>query len=184
MLPEISLNVLDIAQNSISAHANRIEITIRIQCELHKLYLRIADNGKGMSEEQVEQVVDPFFTSRTTRKVGLGIPFLKQSAECTGGSFSIESKVSKGTIISAVYCMDHIDCMPLGAIEDTIYTLVIMNEKIDFIFYYEVDGRSFVFDTKEIKKIMGDSSMQNKEVSAFIRSYLKENRMEVDLGQL
>ena len=124
MLPEISLNILDIAENSVRAKATYIEIIIDISSREHLMHVGIKDNGCGMTPEELQAVTDPFFTSRTTRKVGLGIPFLKQSAECTGGTFSIESKKGVGTNVSVTYHTDHIDCMPLGDITETIFCRV------------------------------------------------------------
>lgn len=180
MLPEISLNVLDITENSVSAKASLIEISIQIQTSENRMFLSIKDNGCGMSPEMLDSVTDPFVTTRTTRKIGLGIPFLKQSAECTGGSFSIQSKVNEGTMIAADYHTDHIDCMPLGDITSSIYTLVTMHPEVDFIYTYKVDEREFVLDTREIREIMGDVPFSEPEVAMFIREFLTENKKEVD----
>lgn len=180
MLPEISLNILDITQNSISAKASIVDILVAIDRQLEQLHLRIRDNGKGMDPQTVEHVTDPFYTTRTTRKVGLGIPFLKQAAQATGGAFSIESEVGVGTVIDAVFHTGHIDCMPLGDICETIQSLVIMNQQIDFVFTYKVDEREFVLDTRELKEILGDVSFQEPEVSAFICEFLRENKTEVE----
>lgn len=180
MLPEISLNILDIAQNSISAKASIVEILVEVNRQLNQLHFRITDNGKGMTREQVEHVTDPFYTTRTTRKVGLGIPFLKQAALVTEGSFHIESEVGVGTVIDTVFNTGHIDCMPLGDVCDTIYSLVIMNQQVDFVFTYRVDEEEFVLDTRQLKEILGEVSFQEPEVSAFIGEYLKENKTEVE----
>lgn len=180
MLPEISLNILDIVQNSISARATIVEILVAVDRKTEQLHLRISDNGKGMNLEEVEHVTDPFYTTRTTRKVGLGIPFLKQAAQATGGTFSIESEVGVGTVIDAVFYTNHIDCMPLGNVCDTIHTLVIMNQQIDFVFTYAVDEKEFELDTRQMKEILGDVSFQEPEISAFISEYLRENKTEVE----
>ena len=113
-MQEISLNIMDIVQNSIKAKANRIIISININANEDFLNVIIEDNGKGMSEEQLKRVNDPFFSTRTTRKVGLGIPFFKQAAECTGGSFSVDSLLGQRTVIFANFVLSHIDRMPLG----------------------------------------------------------------------
>lgn len=184
MLPEISLNVLDVAQNSIKAKATLIEIELNTDSSLHRMELFIGDNGTGMTPEQVNSVTDPFFTSRTTRKVGLGVPFLKQAAECTGGSFTITSRVGEGTKITAVFCMDHIDCMPVGDMTDTIFTLITMNSDIDFVYTYSVDGKQFVLDTRQFKQILGEVSLQSREVSLFIKDFLRENQQEIDQNRV
>ncbi len=183
MLPEISLNVLDVVQNSIVANATLIKITVEKSNEKEILCVLIEDNGCGMTKEQVEAVYDPFYTSRTTRKVGLGIPFFKQAAELTGGSLTVESKVNEGTKVTAVFNTDSIDCMPLGDINDTIFNLVTMNEGVDFVYRFSVDGKSFVMDTREMREILGDVSFRIPEVSEFIRSYLAENEVWVLKGE-
>jgi anti-sigma regulatory factor (Ser/Thr protein kinase) len=180
MLTEISLNVIDIARNSVRAGASLVEISVKIDTSAHTLDLRIADDGRGMTEEQLAHVEDPFFTSRKTRSVGLGIPFLKQEAECTGGSFSIDSVAGKGTVVEAVFRQDHIDCMPLGDINGSIYSLVISSDDVDYLYTYEVDGRGFTLDTREIREIMQGISLQTPEVSSFIKSFLDDNKREVD----
>ncbi len=113
MMPELSLNVLDIVQNSVKAKASLIEISVLKNTQKKELSISIADNGCGMTEKQVARVIDPFYTTRTTRKVGLGVPFFKLSAELTGGRFQIESKPGLGTKICSVYCYEHIDMIPL-----------------------------------------------------------------------
>lgn len=181
-MPEIALNVLDVTENSVRAEADYIEIDIAADTKKDILTIIIRDNGCGMSEEQVQSVTDPFFTTRTTRKVGLGIPFFKQAAESTGGSFEIKSRVKEGTCVKAVFGLSHIDRMPLGDINSTIYTLVIFNESIDFHYRYAYDEREFVLDTREMKEILGGVSFRDPEVSQFIREYLDSNKAEVDDG--
>ncbi|MCI5722371.1 MAG: ATP-binding protein [Firmicutes bacterium] len=180
MLPEISLNILDISQNSIKAGATLVELLVEIDTGASELLFEIKDNGCGMDEEQVANVVDPFFTSRTTRKVGLGIPFLKQAAEGTGGSFDIRSEVGVGTTMRALFHTDHIDCMPLGDITETIWSIVTMNDSLDFVYTYRCDEKEFVLDTREMREIIGDVPFSTPEVSDFIRSYLDENKQCVD----
>lgn len=179
MMTEISLNILDVAQNSVRAEASLIEISVDIDSAADRLAVKIKDNGCGMTEEQVRSVTDPFFTTRTTRKIGLGIPFFKQSAELTGGSFSISSELGKGTETEAVYVLSSIDRMPLGNMTQTIHSLVTMNTHIDFLYTYSADGRSFTLDTREFREILGSGDFDAPEVSAFIKDYLAENHAEV-----
>lgn len=184
MMTEISLNILDVAQNSVRAEASLIEISVEADTKTDRLTVMIKDNGCGMSEEQVASVTDPFFTTRTTRKIGLGIPFFKQSAEITGGSFSIDSKLGVGTVTTAVYVLSSIDRMPLGDMTTTIHSLITMNTHIDFLYIYSVDGKSFTLDTREFKEILESDELDNPEVSAFIMNFLKENHAEVsDLAE-
>lgn len=182
MMLELSLNVLDIANNSIRANATLITIAIGIHKNADILSITIADNGCGMTEEQLTRVSDPFYTTRTTRGVGLGIPFFRQAALDTGGSFSITSEPRAGTTIHAEFGLSHIDRMPLGNINSTIHTLIIANKQIDFLYTYEFDDRKFHLDTREFRKILGDIPMDLPEVSNYIKEYLEENQREVDEG--
>lgn len=183
MMPEISLNILDVAENSVRAGASLIEIRISVQTEEDTLTVIIKDDGCGMSAEQVEKVQDPFYTTRTTRRVGLGVPFFKQAAESTGGSFSMVSELGTGTVVTAVFGLSNIDRMPLGDISSTIYTLTVFNEKIRFVYTYRYNEREFILDTQEIREILGDDiSFTDLEVSRFIREFLETNKEETDQG--
>lgn len=184
MMTEISLNVLDIANNSIRAEASLIEIIIQIQRDLDILTVTIADNGCGMTEEQIRQVEDPFFTTRTTRKVGLGVPFFKMAAESSGGSFGIESAPGVGTKVVANFGLSHIDRMPLGDMNSTMHTLITLNTQIDFLYRYQFDDREFTLDTREFRQILGGVPLGTPEVSAYIKEYLAENQYETDGGYL
>lgn len=183
MMPEISLNILDVAGNSIRARAALVEITVDVQPADDTLAVTVKDNGKGMTEEEVSHVEDPFFTTRTTRKVGLGIPFFRQAAVSAGGSFQIDSEKGKGTTVRAVFVLSHIDRMPLGDISSTIHTLIVFNEHIDFRYTYEYADRGFTLDTREMRELLGeDISFSEPEVSAFIKEYLETNKAETDGG--
>lgn len=182
MLPEISLNILDVAQNSISAGASLTEISVSVDTESDRLTVVIADNGCGMTEEQARNVVDPFYTTRKTRKIGLGVPFFKMAAENTGGSFTIDSTVGKGTTVTAVFVLSHIDRMPLGDMPLTVHSIVTMNCDIDFIYRYRVGSREFTLDTREFRAILGEVPFNVPDVSEYIRDYLNENTDDVNCG--
>ena len=182
MMTEISLNVLDIANNSISANASLIDIKVQIHRELDTLTIIIADNGCGMTEEQLKKVEDPFFTTRTTRGVGLGIPFFKMAALSTGGSFHISSTPGVGTTVAAVFKLSHIDRMPLGDMNSTMHTLITLNAHIDFLYTYVFDEKQFILDTREFREILNDVPFHTPEVSAYIKAYLEENQLETDGG--
>ena len=179
MMTELSLNVLDVAQNSVKAKASLIEILVIADTKSDIMTITISDNGCGMSEEQVKRVEDPFYTTRTTRKVGLGVSFFKLAAECAGGEFSIASKVGEGTKVKASFQISNIDRMPLGDMPATVHTLVTMNEHIDFVYTFTVDEKSFTLDTRQFKEILGEVSFTVPEVSAYIKEYLMENTAEV-----
>lgn len=179
-MQEISLNILDIAQNSISACAALIEITVDEDSKDDTLTVTISDNGRGMTPEQLNAVTDPFYTTRKTRKVGLGVPFFKMSAEMSGGSFKISSKVGVGTKVSGVFGLTNIDRMPLGNINETISTLIYCNPDIDFVYKRSRNGKSFNLDTQEIRKTLGDEIPLNvNEVTVFIKEFLNEGEKEI-----
>lgn len=180
MMPEISLNVLDVAQNSIRANANLIEITVTANRKKDLLTITIKDNGCGMTKEQIDRVLDPFFTTRTTRKVGLGIPFFQYAANVTGGSFDIKSNVGVGTQVTANFVLSHIDRMPLGDMTSTMHTLITLNTGVDFLYTYTVDERSFTLDTREFRMILGALPFDVPDVSIFIKEFLNDHKQEVD----
>lgn len=171
---ELSLNVMDVAQNSVRAEADLVKITVIESDRDDLLSITIEDNGCGMTEEQVAQVIDPFFTTRTTRKVGLGVPLFKMSAEQTGGSFSIDSKVGEGTKTAASYVKSHVDMTPLGDINSTIGILIRCNPDIDFVFVHKTDKGSFTLDTRELREVLGDVSLDTPDVIEWINEFLEE----------
>ena len=171
---ELSLNILDIAQNSIVAGASLTEILVQEDTVRNELLIGIYDNGKGMTEEQVRNVQDPFFTTRTTRKVGMGIPLFKMAAEQTGGSFTITSQVGVGTKVEALFKTDSIDFTPLGDMASTISTIVCMNEDKDFIYTRKVDDREFKFSSADIKTILEGVPLSEPSVINWVEGYISE----------
>lgn len=182
MLQELSLNVLDIVSNSIRAGASLIEITVEADRKKDSLTIEINDNGCGMTKEQLAMVEDPFYTTRTSRKIGLGVPFFKMAAQVTGGSFNICSVPNSGTKVIATFVLSHIDRMPLGDINSTIHSLITANTHIDFVYTYRFDNKQFVLDTRQFREILGNIPLDNPEVSAYIKEYLEENKNETDGG--
>ncbi len=174
-MQELSLNILDISQNSISAGASLVSVTICEDTQKDILTIKIEDNGCGMSEEFLSNVTDPFTTTRTTRKVGLGIPLFKMAAESTGGSFKIESTKNVGTVVFASFGYSNIDRMPLGDIASTMATLFSTSEKTDFIYNHSYNGTSFSVDTRELKNILGDVSIAMPEIRLWVIDYINEN---------
>lgn len=182
---ELSLNVMDIAQNSISAGASLITITVEEDAGLDELSISIGDNGRGMTPEQVERVTDPFFTTRTTRSVGLGVPLFKMEAEMTGGRFSIESTLGVGTTTTAVFKPSSVDMIPLGDINGTVSMLVMMNPDLDFLYtrsYKPMEGerREFALDTRELRTVLGEDVPLNlPDVTGWVNEFLSENTDEL-----
>ena len=151
-MEDLSLHILDIVENSVRACAKKIEIKIIDEKKKDLLTIEIIDNGKGMDEKTLKNVLDPFFTTRNTRKIGLGLSLLAQSAEESGGSIKIESKPGKGTKVKATFGYSHIDRKPLGDIHESLKVLIAANPDINFIYEYQKDNVNYYMDTKEIKK--------------------------------
>lgn len=179
---ELSLNILDVAQNSITAGAALIEIDIIENTSKGEMLILICDNGKGMTPEQAQKVTDPFFTTRTTRKVGMGIPLFKMAAEITGGCFSIWSEPGIGTKISASFKTDSVDFAPLGDICSTVTMLIAMNTDRNFTYHHSVDNREFTLKTEELKQILGDVPLSEPEVIDWIKSYIEEQTQIIHGG--
>ena len=171
---ELSLNVMDVAQNSVRAEATVVRITVTESDKDDRLTIEIADNGCGMTQEQVQQVIDPFFTTRTTRKVGLGVPLFKLSAEQTGGSFDITSEVGRGTQTRARYVKSHVDMTPLGDINSTVSILIRCNPEIDFVFTHSTDKGAFTLDTRELREVLEGVSLDTPDVVEWIEQFLEE----------
>lgn len=177
-MKELSLNVLDITENSVKAGATLISIELTERDNL--LSITVTDNGCGMSEETVRTVTDPFYTTRTTRRVGLGIPLFKFAAEQTGGGITIESKQKTdgvedhGTVVNAIFHTDHIDFTPLGDIISTLVTLIQGHPNIDFVFTHKTDRGEVELDTRELRAVLEDTPLDTFEVLIWIRESLKE----------
>jgi hypothetical protein len=175
---EISLNILDVAENCVTADASLVEIDVIADSESDSLTVKIIDNGRGMSEETLKKVTDPFYTTRTTRRVGMGTSLFKMAAESTGGRFEIVSKLGEGTTVAAVFGLSHIDRMPLGDMTATIHTLITMHTELDWVYHFSFDENEFIIDTREIKEVMEGVPMNDPDVSGFIKDMLSENHKE------
>lgn len=178
---ELSLNVMDIAQNCIKAGAKLIHIYIFENSKEHSLCIKISDDGCGMTNEQVEKVIDPFFTTRNTRNVGMGIPLFKMAAELTGGNITINSEINKGTSVCAVFKTDSIDMTPLGDINSTISLLIKCNPNLDILFERRFDDKQFSLDTRELKSVLGEVRLDVPEVTDWINEYLREETAKLGL---
>lgn len=172
---ELSLYILDLTQNSVSAGAAHVTITIEIDSSRDVIIIVIADDGKGMDEEFLKRVTSPFTTTRTTRKVGLGIPMIKELCEACEGAFSIESTPGVGTRLHLSFRKSHIDLPPMGNLADTIAMLVSGSPvRPEFVLSYRNGGEEFVFDTSEIRAALGDVPLDTPEVVEWMRQYLLE----------
>ncbi|MHC1784894.1 MAG: ATP-binding protein [Anaerolineaceae bacterium] len=177
---EISLHILDIAENSVAAQAENILISLDEDKARDRLSILIKDDGKGMDEDMVARVTDPFTTTRTTRKVGLGIPLLKEAAEACNGFLKITSQPGKGTQIIVEFQLNHIDRMPMGDLNVTFFSLFIAFPQIHWIFKYYRDGDGFYFDDAEMKKELNGVSLTEPPVLLFFRDLFENGLLSVN----
>jgi len=178
-MKEISLHILDIVQNSIAAKAKKVEIIIAEKVKKNLLKIIINDDGTGMNKKEQKEVLDPFVTSRTTREVGLGLPFLKKAAENCNGKLTIDSQKGEGTNLEVEFQYDHIDRAPLGDIVGTIISLLTTNPQLDFIYKHRYNGKEFEFNTYSLKKEIEGININHPEIINWINEYLKENLREL-----
>lgn len=172
---DLSLHILDIATNSFKANATLVKVIVKKEDNCIKMWIK--DNGCGMDDKILKDVMNPFYTTRTTRKVGLGIPLFKQTLEQTGGFLEITSKLNEGTNIYGLMYTNHIDAIPLGDLSETIFVLVTNPYDIDIYFemiYQESEKASFIFDTREIKKVLNGIPLNENSVMIWIKEYISE----------
>lgn len=183
-MKELSLNILDILQNSIHANATRIQLTLQEFIDKKDfLCFTIEDNGKGMDQIMVNSLFDPFTTTSTTKTVGLGLPLLKQEAEMCGGGCEVKSQPGVGTKVSFWFQHSHLDRPPLGDIVSTILMMFAVHSNVEFIFLHEVDNDSFSVSTSELKSIFEDVPMNNPKILLGIESFLIENKNQLYGGK-
>ena len=176
-MKDLSMHIMDIAQNSVRGKAHLVQVAIVEKGE--DLIIHVEDDGVGMDAETVAKVTDPFYTSRTTRKVGLGIPLIKQNAEQTDGKLDLTSELGKGTILRAIFGRYHIDRPPMGDIPGTVAQLISGNSELDFVFSYEKDGETYRLDSREVKEILGDVDIRLPKVANFLKQMIDENLKEI-----
>lgn len=181
-MKDIAFHITDVAENCIRAGATEMKIGVAL--EGRKLTLTIVDNGCGMSPETIEKATNPFYTTRTTRKVGLGLPFLIQNAEQSGGGVTIDSTVGVGTTVTATFMLDNIDCPPVGDLAGTLMLIMTGNPDINTVFSVSDEGEEFVISTEEIKEAMDGVPIGHPEVSTLVRDILKANIAEIAGGKI
>ncbi len=181
-MKELSLNILDISENSISANASSIDITIEESLEEDLLRIIIKDNGCGMEEEFLREVTNPFVTTRTTRKVGMGIPLFKEAAEATGGKLEIQSRKGIGTTVTAAFGYSHIDRAPLGDMGETIGTLIQCHPDTKLNYSHSYGDRRFFFSTEELKLALEGIPLDNPEIVLWIKEYINEKITDLNGG--
>ena len=182
MMRELADNIMDIAQNSISAGASLTQVHVKISHADDLITLTFRDDGCGMDAELVKSVIEPFTTTRKTRKVGLGLPLLKMTAEMTGGKLDIQSEVGVGTVVLATFGLGHIDRPPLGDVAGAWFSLVVMNPDTDFLFTFDYDGQVFTFDTREVREAVAPIPLNQMEIAAWIKDCINSEINELHGG--
>lgn len=178
-MKELSLHLLDIAQNSVSAGARHIDLSLEEDTQ-RDCRMVIADDGKGMTPEFLAQVTDPFTTTRTTRPVGLGLPLLRLAAEQTGGRLEIKSQVGVGTTVTALFRTGHIDCPPPGDLPSTVALLIQGAPEVEWTYRHTTPKGTFILDTRELRSILGpDVPLSEPAVTQWIREYLQEQEQTI-----
>lgn len=175
IVEDLSLHILDIIENSIAAGATHIEVQIEERIAENMLIIKIKDNGKGMDKETLVRALDPFYTTKKTRSVGLGLSMLAQASQEADGSFDIRSKPGKGTDITAQFVYNHIDRKPLGNMAETIIAcLVSLGCGVDLRYRHCRNNNEFIFDTEEIRKVLAGVEMNNAEIISFLKAHIQE----------
>lgn len=178
-MKELSLNILDLAQNSLTAGAKNVTIEIRESVKEDLLFIKISDDGSGMDASFLSRVTDPFVTTRTTRSVGMGIPLFKMQAEMAQGNFEIKSEKGKGTELWATFRLSHVDRPPIGDTVGTMIVLIQGSPEVDFEYIRQTDNDKFDFQTKEIKETLGGISLSEPEVLDWIRDYIMQGETSI-----
>jgi len=183
-MKDLSLHILDIVQNSIRAKAKLIGIEISEYPEEDQLVITITDDGTGMNQEQVQRAIDPFYTSRTTRNVGLGLSLFKQNAEMTGGSFTIESELGKGTKVTATFGLKHIDRPIMGDLVGTLLLLITdAKSESDYVFKHQTRTGRYELDTRQIRQTLENVSISHPEVRSFVKEMIQENLEQIQISE-
>lgn len=178
-MEDLSLHILDVARNSFEAGAKRVEISLSEDPGADSLTIEIADDGRGMDAETLKRATDPFFTTRTTRRVGLGLPLLAEAARAAGGSFEIRSEPGRGTALKASFKHGHIDRAPLGDIETTLLVLLAGSEGIEVVFRHSLSGRDFEFSTRDIREALGEAPLSSPEGLQFLRQVIRAGELDL-----
>ena len=176
---ELALHILDIVENSVRAGATLVRILIRENRAKDLFLMRITDNGSGMTPEERQRALDPFYTTKKVRRVGLGLPMLSEATERTGGRMTLRSKPGMGTVVTAEFGLSHIDRQPMGDIASSLIAIIVGNPGSDFIYRHEADGRTYLLDTRDIKKALEDVPLNHPEVTGFLREHITEGLSDV-----
>lgn len=178
-MKELSLHILDLAENGIRAGADLITIIVNEQISDNHMEITVGDNGSGVSPEMLERMVDPFVTTRTTRRVGMGLSLFKAAAEQCEGAFRITSELGKGTEVTASFRHDHIDRAPLGDMASTVTVMIAGYPEIDIDYRHLYDGREFLFLTREIREELGGIPLNEPAVLQHLKSAIRDELVNI-----
>jgi len=178
-LRELALHIMDIIENGINAGAGLIRLNIQEDRRKNRLRITIQDNGRGIPREILDKVTDPFFTTRTARRVGLGLSLFREASKRCGGEFKIDSRPGEGTTVEATFQMDHIDLAPMGDLTGALTTLMMGSPEVDFLYTHEIDGRRFVLDTREIRETLDGVPLNNARILKFISDMIEGGVEEI-----
>jgi anti-sigma regulatory factor (Ser/Thr protein kinase) len=171
---ELAAHILDIAENSVRAGARLIEIDIDEDTAKDLLSIEIIDDGQGMKQEEIKKVLDPFYTTKTVRRFGLGLPLFADAAQRAGGRLQLESKEGKGTKVKATFGLSHVDRQPLGDVTGTLIILIAGNSAVDFLYKHRGNDRNFELDTRIIRNEIGNVPINHPEILKYIRGVLED----------
>ena len=178
-MKELSLNILDIIENSVAARSAKIELSVTENSKNDSLEIEVIDDGAGMTEEFAQKALDPFTTGSSKKRVGLGLPFLKEEAEACEGGLKIKSAPGKGTEVKAVFKNSHIDRPPMGDIAGTVSTVMALHPKLHLVFRYSIDGGCFTVDSKELENMFAPVPLNEPAVIKGVENYIKTNIEEL-----
>lgn len=180
---ELSLHIMDIIENGLNAEASLIALSITEDRKEKALRITISDNGRGVSGRMLEQITDPFFTTRTTRRVGLGLSLFKEASKRCGGEFAIRSKEGEGTEVYASFQLDHIDLAPLGDMAGSLTSLIMTHPDVDFVYSHKVNGKAFQMDTRQVKKELDEVAINHPEVITYLARKIREFLEGIEPGE-
>ena len=178
-MKELSLHILDVIENGVSAGADLITLSIDENKEKNLLEITVIDNGKGIPADMCRKVMDPFFTTKTTRRVGLGLSLFREASHRCEGEFNLESQEGKGTEVFASFQLDHIDLAPMGDLAGTLISLIVGNQEVDFLYSHKVDKKELILDTRVIKSELDGIPVSNPEVFTYLSDFLKKSLKEL-----
>jgi len=176
---ELALHILDIAENAVRAGAGIVRITLNEQVRADRLTMEVADDGAGMSDAELQRAIDPFYSTKKVRRVGLGLPMLADAAQRAGGCFEIHSREGVGTRVVVTFQLSHLDRQPLGDLEGSLITLLVGNAGVDFIFRHRRGKKGFTLDTRKIRREIGGIPLNHPEVIRFVKQYIRDGLSDI-----